>query len=111
MKFFHNKEYTMKKYNTTQLNPDTAMERHIYHRDQFAHYLRWTHVLKRAKIGMKVLDWGCGTGSFLEVFYRNRFKCEKYLGVDVREKTMNDANEKYANVEWASFEQCCNNII
>jgi len=94
----------MKKYNTTQLNPDTAMERHIYHRDQFAHYLRWTHVLKRAKIGMKVLDWGCGTGSCLEVFYRNRFKCEKYLGVDVREKTMNDANEKYENVEWASFE-------
>ena len=26
-------------YNTTELDPDTTFERHVYHRDQFAHYL------------------------------------------------------------------------
>lgn len=91
----------MKDYNTTQLNPDTAFERHVYHRDMFAHYLRWTHVLKRAKIGMKVLDFGCGSGSLLEVFYRNRFKCSEFLGLDIRESTINKVNEKFEKVDWA----------
>jgi 2-polyprenyl-3-methyl-5-hydroxy-6-metoxy-1,4-benzoquinol methylase len=90
-------------YNKTQLNPDTTFERHVYHRDQFAHYLRWTHVLKRARIGMKVLDFGCGSGNLLEVFYRNRFKLEKYLGLDVREKTIEQANEKFKMVPWSLF--------
>lgn len=73
------------KYNKTQLNPDTTFERHVYHRDQFAHYLRWTHVLKRAKIGMNILDFGCGISMNLaEVLYRNRIKCKKYLGIDIR---------------------------
>jgi 2-polyprenyl-3-methyl-5-hydroxy-6-metoxy-1,4-benzoquinol methylase len=93
----------MKEYNTTQLNPDTAMERHVYHRDQFAHYLRWTHVLKRARIGMKVLDFGCGSGGLLEVFYRNRFKCEQFLGLDIRKSTIDKVNEKFENVDWANF--------
>lgn len=91
-------------YNTTQLNPDTTMERHVYHRDQFAHYLRWTHVLKLAKIGMKVLDWGCGSGNLLEVFYRNRFKCEKYLGVDIRKNSTKKCKEKFKQVVWAEFQ-------
>jgi hypothetical protein len=37
-----------KKYNTTDLDPEATFERHVFHRDQFAHYLRWTHVLKAA---------------------------------------------------------------
>ncbi len=90
-------------YNKTQLNPDTTMERHVYHRDQFAHYLRWTHVLKLAKINMNILDWGCGSGNLLEVFYRNKFKCKNYLGLDVRPQMVKSCNEKYKMVDWARF--------
>ena len=42
--------------NWTQLNPETAFERHVFHRDQFAHYLRWTHLLKIIDIGKKAMD-------------------------------------------------------
>jgi len=95
-----------KPYNTTQLNPDTSFERHVYHRDQFAHYLRWTHILKLAKIGQKTLDFGSGSGSLAEVFYRNRFKQSKYFGLEYREKTVNEANKKFQNVDWVTFFQC-----
>jgi tRNA A58 N-methylase Trm61 len=95
-----------KPYNTTQLNPDTSFERHVYHRDQFAHYLRWTHILKLAKIGQKTLDFGSGSGSLAEVFYRNRFKQSKYFGLEYREKTVNEANKKFENVDWITFFQC-----
>lgn len=93
----------MKTYNTTDLDPKTAFERHVFHRDQFAHYLRWTHVLKNAEIGDTVCDFGCGNGNMLEVLYRNRFKCKRYIGIDIREKTIEKAREKYAAVEWAEF--------
>jgi len=92
-----------KKYNTTDLDPVTTFERHVFHRDQFAHYLRWTHILKEAKIGETVVDFGCGKGNLLEVFYRNKFKCQQYIGLDIRSKTIDQANEKYQNVEWAKF--------
>jgi len=92
-----------KPYNTTQLDPETSFERHVYHRDQFAHYLRWSHVLRRAKIGLKVLDFGCGSGSLCEVFYRNRFKPELYVGLDIRRKTIEDAGEKFKDCPWAQF--------
>ena len=92
-------------YNKTQLNPDKTFERHVYHRDQFAHYLRWTHVLKYCfrNTGKKVLDWGCGSGSMAEVLYRNRAKMNSYLGVDIRNRTIDKANEKYAKVDWVEF--------
>ena len=93
----------MKKYNTTDLNPVTTFERHVFHRDQFAHYLRWTHILKEAKVGDTVVDFGCGQGNLLEVLYRNRFKCKSYVGIDIREKTIAKANEKYNAVDWAKF--------
>jgi 2-polyprenyl-3-methyl-5-hydroxy-6-metoxy-1,4-benzoquinol methylase len=92
-------------YNTTQLNPDTTFERHVYHRDQFAHFLRWTHVLKTVKIGMNILDFGCGSGNLAEVLYRNRYKAEKYVGLDIRNKTINSNIEKYNSVPWVSFQQ------
>ena len=95
-----------KPYNTTQLDPDKSFERHVYHRDQFAHYLRWTHVLKIARIGQKTLDFGSGSGSLAEVFYRNRFKQSKYIGLEYREKTVNQANEKFKDVDWIEFFQC-----
>lgn len=92
-----------KPYNTTDLSPDQAMERHVFHRDQFAHYLRWTHILKVAKINENIVDFGCGQANLLEVFYRNRYKCASYVGIDIREKTITRAEEKFHNVPWAKF--------
>ena len=92
-----------KKYNTTQLDPDTTFERHVYHRDQFAHYLRWTHALKRVRLGDKVLDFGCGTSiNLAEVFYRNRFKCDRYLGLDIRKP--NKKGAKLLEKDWIEFQ-------
>lgn len=99
----------MKKYNTTDLDPATTFERHVYHRDQFAHYLRWTHILKEAKIGETIVDFGCGKGNLLEVFYRNKFKCKKYIGIDIRKQTIEQAKEKYKHVEWAEF--ICDDLV
>jgi len=93
-----------KKYNVTDLDPQTTFERHVFHRDQFAHYLRWTHILKKANIGETIVDFGCGKGNLLEVLYRNKFKCKKYIGIDIRNKTIQAAREKYDKVDWASFE-------
>lgn len=93
----------MKKYNTTDLDPTTSFERHVFHRDQFAHYLRWTHILKEAKIGETIVDFGCGKGNLLEVLYRNRFKCKQYIGIDIRERTIAGAKESFKAVDWATF--------
>lgn len=94
---------TKKCYNTTDLRPDLAFERHVYHRDQFAHYLRWTHILKEAKIDESIVDFGCGAGSLLEVLYRNKFKQKEYIGLDIRQNTISDAARKFAGVPWAKF--------
>jgi len=93
----------MKNYNTTDLDPQTTFERHVFHRDQFAHYLRWTHILREARINEIVVDFGCGKGNLLEVFYRNKFKCKKYIGVDIRKKTIEQAASKFSIVKWAQF--------
>jgi 2-polyprenyl-3-methyl-5-hydroxy-6-metoxy-1,4-benzoquinol methylase len=90
----------MKQYNTTQLNPETSFERHIFHRDQFAHYLRWTHVLRLAKIGMNILDFGCGSGNLYEVLYRNRFSPKSFTGLDIRSKTIEKNKEKFPKADW-----------
>lgn len=95
----------MSDYNTTQLDPDKTFEKHVYHRDQFAHYLRWTHILKNAKIGMNVLDFGSGTGNLLQLLYRNRYKGKEYLGLEYRQSVVNEANYKYCTVDWANFKQ------
>jgi SAM-dependent methyltransferase len=99
----------MKNYNTTDLDPVTTFERHVFHRDQFAHYLRWTFVLNRAKIGDVVVDFGCGKGNLLEVLYRNKFKCKTYFGIDIRKKTIEAAAEKFSAVDWARF--ICEDLI
>lgn len=92
-------------YNTTQLTPQQEFERHIYHRDQFAHYLRWSHVLKNAKIGQTILDFGCGSGEMLELFYRNRYRPKQYLGLDIRSQTVAENNEKFGKLDFAEFKQ------
>ena len=94
-----------KLYNTTQLTPQQEFERHIYHRDQFAHYLRWSHVLKNAKIGQTILDFGCGTGEMLEVFYRNKYRPKQYLGLEIRQKVVEENNKKFEKLDFAEFRQ------
>ena len=92
-------------YNKTQLTPQQEFERHIYHRDQFAHYLRWSHVLKNAKIGQTILDFGCGTGEMLEVFYRNKYRPKQYLGLEIRQKVVEENNKKFEKLDFAEFRQ------
>jgi len=87
-------------YNTTQLNPETSFEKHVFHRDQFAHYLRWSHVLKIAEIGMNILDFGCGSGNIYEVFYRNKFAPKRFLGLDIRKQTIEKNKIKFPKAEW-----------
>jgi SAM-dependent methyltransferase len=65
--------------------------------------LRWTHILKETKISETTVDFGCGKGNLLEVLYRNKFKQSKYVGLDIRQQTINDNQEKFKNVEWAEF--------
>lgn len=95
----------MTKYNRTQLNPDQSFERHIYHRDQFAHYLRWSHILDVVKPNAKanILDFGSGDGNLAEVLYRNRHKANKYLGLDIRK--LDKARDKFKNVDWIEFKE------
>ncbi len=88
----------MKPYNTTDLDPEGAFERHVFHRDQFAHYLRWTHILKESKIGESFVDFGCGKGNLLEVLYRNRYKPSKYIGLEYRQSQIDKARKKFENV-------------
>lgn len=101
----------MKNYNVTDLDPQTTFERHVFHRDQFAHYLRWSHILKESKVNKEsILDFGCGKGNLLEVLYRNKFKAKYYTGIDIRKQTINQAKEKFNGVKWASFicDDLCN---
>lgn len=75
-----------KPYNTTQLYIDRAMERGILHRDYLAHCLRWTHVMKFAKMGQSILDVGCGINTPLAwTFYTNKYRPRKYVGLDYRD--------------------------
>ena len=96
---------TKTKYNCTELNPSKNFERHVYHRDQFAHYLRWTYALNLLRRNMNVLDFGCGSGQLLEVIYRNRLKAAEYTGYDIRKRTINNNNKTYEKLDWANFKQ------
>lgn len=95
-----------KPYNTTDLDPLRTMERHVFHRDQFAHFLRWTHVLKEAKIGESFVDFGAGKCYLLEVLYRNRFKPSKYVALEYKASEVEKAKEKYSKLPFpAEFYQ------
>jgi 2-polyprenyl-3-methyl-5-hydroxy-6-metoxy-1,4-benzoquinol methylase len=99
-------EGAMKEYNTTNLNPQAAFERHVFHRDMFAHFLRWSHVLRRLERGLNVLDVCCGPGELLEVVYRNRFAAKEYCGIDIRDSVIGTNRRKWKDVPWARFEPC-----
>lgn len=90
-------------YNVTHLDPATTFERHVFHRDQFAHYLRWSFVLRRMSRGERVVDFGCSIGSLAEVLYRNRYEPAAYFGFDVRKQTVAKTAEKFKACPWAHF--------
>ena len=89
-------------YNKTDLDPVNSFERHIFHRDQFAHYLRWTFILKNAKIWQSICDFWCWKWNLFEVFYRNRYKPKKYTWLDIRWKTIEN-NKKKFNMDYVEF--------
>lgn len=91
--------------NKTQLTPSRVFERHVYHRDMFAHYFRWMHVLKYAK-NATILDFGCGSAELLLTLYANRIKFKKYIGLDIRDKTINKLTVKYKQIKNAEFHTC-----
>lgn len=92
----------MAEMNKTELKPYDAMEREVLHRDMIAHVLRWTHVLNRATIGMKILDFGCGSGGLAETFYRNRFKPARFLGLEIRPGIVKKLEREFP---WAEFKE------
>ena len=83
--------------NKPQLNIPLAEERQIVHRDYIAHCLRWTHILKNAKIGETILDIGCGDAQLAMTFYTNKFKPKLYVGVDIRKSVVNQNIDKKFN--------------
>ena len=91
-----------KGYNATDLDPQSAMERHIFHRDQFAHYLRWSFVLRRIGRHERIVDFGCGKGHLLETLYRNQHTPAAYFGFDIRTQTVQKTAAKFP-VPWAKF--------
>lgn len=94
-------------YNLTYLDPKRTFERGVFHRDQFAHFLRWSHVLKMTGYNREtVLDYGSGTGRLMEVLYRNRRSPKKYIGLEYSSRQVKSCKEEYDNVDWAEFKQC-----
>jgi 2-polyprenyl-3-methyl-5-hydroxy-6-metoxy-1,4-benzoquinol methylase len=53
---------------------------------------------------MNILDIGCGSGQMLELLYRNRYKANLYLGIDIRTATINSCKEKWKDIQWAQFD-------
>jgi 2-polyprenyl-3-methyl-5-hydroxy-6-metoxy-1,4-benzoquinol methylase len=91
-----------KQYNTTQLTPERSFERHVFHRDMFAHYFRWTHVMKvlaKQRANGCILDFGCGSGQLMSMLYHNMFIPNKYVGVDVRPATIKGAQAQWSTVD------------
>lgn len=97
-----------KGYNATDLDPLTTFERHVFHRDQFAHYLRWSFILRRINRLERIVDFGCSSGNLLEVLYRNRHTPADYFGFDIRAQTIKKAAEKFPQ-PWARF--ICKDLV
>ena len=92
-------------FNLTEMNPALEFELHVLHRERFSHFLRWSFVLKQADIGMKILDICCGSGNLFEVFYRNKYKPTRYLGLEYRKQTVCKNIEKWSKYG-AEFQEC-----
>ena len=91
-------------YDTTDLDVVTDFERHVLHRDRFAHYTRHSHMLTVISAGDHVVDFGCGRGVQQEVFYHNRKPPGFYLGLDIRSQQIKKNQERCKTLAWAKFE-------
>lgn len=87
-------------YNTTQLEPLKAIEKGVMHRDMNAHIFRWTHVLKEAKIGEVIVDFGAGKCNLLEVLHRNRYKPIRYIALEFSKADVDFAKDKFKNLKF-----------
>lgn len=84
----------MSEYNKTHLPIDTAEERMIVHRDYIAHCLRWSHVMKHARIGQTILDLGAADFPLAMAFYTNKYRPARFVGVEIRDLMLTKAKEK-----------------
>lgn len=73
-------------YDVSQLFAGHDIGRDMYHRDRWAHLFRYTHVLKRLRVNMCLLDVGCGSGEMYRMFRVNRGSWRLFVGLDVRGK-------------------------
>lgn len=86
----------MSEYNKTHLPIDTAEERMIVHRDYIAHCLRWSHVMKHARIGQTVLDLGAADFPLAMAYYTNKYSPEVFVGVEIRTAMLEKAKLRLA---------------
>lgn len=71
--------------NLTSLNLETAEKRNIFHRDIFAHWLRYQYITQIVERHVdRVLDLGCGEGNLVNAMYANMLGPSSYMGVDLR---------------------------
>lgn len=88
-------------YNTTELSIYDNLEKGIVHRDWYSHLFKYNHVLKNAKIGERIVEFGCGHAELLETFYRNRYRPSLFVGLDIREKVIKENKEKYSKLPFS----------
>jgi 2-polyprenyl-3-methyl-5-hydroxy-6-metoxy-1,4-benzoquinol methylase len=86
----------MSEYNKTHLPIDVAEDRMIQHRDYIAHCLRWSHVLKFAKMGQTILDLGAADFPLCMAFYTNKYRPARFVGVEIRDAMLEKAKLKLA---------------
>jgi len=85
------------KINKTQLDIEKAEERGLVHRDYISHCLRWNYALKFIDVGARVLDVGSGNGMLAQVLYVNKYRPEKYVGVDIRPSAIQEMLRRKTN--------------
>jgi 2-polyprenyl-3-methyl-5-hydroxy-6-metoxy-1,4-benzoquinol methylase len=89
-----------KQCNKTHLSISQAEDREIVHRDYLAHCMRWSHVLKNVEIGETVLDLGCADAPLGMMLYANKFRPDRYVGVDIREGILETAKAKLSKANF-----------
>ncbi len=71
-----------------------AYQRGVFHRDIFAHWLRYQHIITLVKRKEdKILDLGCGEGNLAMSLYANMMGPKSYYGIDIR-KTLIEKNKQ-----------------
>jgi len=91
---------------TTELNVETVVfENSIFHRDYFAHFLRWSHILHvmYARKKTDLVDVGCREGALAKLLYKNRCAPDYYLGIDVDKKKIDQNMKNFDRILWAEF--------